>query len=128
VVAALLFTAVIALLVLFQLALALGAPWGRFAWGGRNDGVLPRKLRIASAVSIAIYVLLVLPALDLAGIVDVAPAGPSRIAAWVVFAYLALGVLMNAASRSRAERFTMTPVALVLAVLALIVAITGPVG
>lgn len=126
-VAALLFTAVIALLVLFQLALALGAPLGRFAWGGQNPGVLPRKLRIASAVSILIYVLLVLPALEFAGIVDIAQNGVAQVAAWIVFAYLALGVVMNAISRSTAERYTMTPVALVLAVLALIIAISGPV-
>jgi hypothetical protein len=127
VVPALLFAVVIAALVVFQLALAAGAPWGRFAWGGQNAGVLPRKLRTASAVSILIYVLLVLPAFDLAGIVDLVPNGVSQAAAWVVFAYLALGVVMNAVSRSRPERYTMTPVALVLAVLALVVAISGPV-
>ena len=37
--------------------------------------------------------------------------------------YLALGVLMNAISRSKLERFIMTPVALVLAILALVVAL-----
>jgi hypothetical protein len=127
VVVALLFAAVIAVLVLFQLALALGAPLGRFAWGGGNRDVLPRRLRIASAVSILIYALLVLPAFDLAGILDIVPNGVAQVAAWVVFAYLAVGVLMNAISRSKPERNTMTPVALVLAVLALIIAIGGPV-
>lgn len=41
---------------------------------------------------------------------------------WVVFGYLTLGTLMNALSRSKPERFVMTPVALSLAFLALIIA------
>lgn len=127
-VAALLFAAVIAALVVFQLCLAAGAPLGRFAWGGQHPGVLPKRLRIASAASIVVYALLVVPAFDLVGIVDLLPDGVAQVAAWGVFAYLALGVVMNAASRSRAERFTMTPVALVLAVLALVIALTGPLG
>lgn len=128
VVPTLLFAAVITALVVFQLALAAGAPLGRFAWGGQNPGVLPRRLRIASAASILIYVLVVIPAFDLAGILDVVPDGVAQVAAWGVFAYLALGVVMNAISRSKAERYTMTPVALVLAILALSVAVQGPVG
>ena len=31
----------------FQVGLALGAPWGRAAWGGSREGLLPRNLRIA---------------------------------------------------------------------------------
>ncbi|MCA1734876.1 MAG: hypothetical protein LC739_01815 [Actinobacteria bacterium] len=43
--------ALIAVVALFQIMLALGVPWGAAAWGGRNAGVLPTKLRIASAAS-----------------------------------------------------------------------------
>ena len=32
----------------FQVSLAAGAPWGRLAWGGGHDGVLPTDLRMAS--------------------------------------------------------------------------------
>ena len=41
-------------LAIFQLALALGAPLGRFAWGGQHR-VLPVRLRIGSAIAIVIY-------------------------------------------------------------------------
>jgi hypothetical protein len=41
---------------------------------------------------------------------------------WVLTAYFALGVLMNGISRSRPERLIMTPTALVLAALYLILA------
>jgi len=44
-------------LAVFQALLALGAPLGRFAWGGQHL-VLPTPLRIGSAVAIAVYFLL----------------------------------------------------------------------
>lgn len=117
------FVVVLALLVIFQLALAFGAPWGRFAWGGQNEGTLPVGYRVASAVSTLIYAFLGAVALDRAGVIGMFPQGFSAIAMWVVFGYLALGVLMNLASRSKSERYAMTPVALVLAVLALLIAL-----
>lgn len=121
---AVVFVAVLVLLVLFQLALAGGAPWGRFAWGGQHPGTLPTGFRIASAFSILVYGFIAVLALDRAGMLDVFPEGFSRIGIWVVFAYLALGVVMNAISRSKPERYLMTPVALVLAVLALLIALS----
>ena len=45
-------------------------------------------------------------------------------ASWIFVGYLALGVGMNGISRSLPERLTMTPLILVLAVLALIVALS----
>ncbi|NCT90071.1 hypothetical protein GXB85_03755 [Cellulomonas sp. APG4] len=124
-IAAVVFVVVLAGLVVFQLALASGRPWGRFAWGGRHEGVLPRGLRVASAVSVLVYALLGVVVLDRAGLVDVLPDGASRVAAWVVAGYLGLGVLMNLASRSRSERAVMTPVAAVLCGAAVLVAL-GP--
>jgi hypothetical protein len=119
------FTALLALLAVFQLALALGAPWGRFAWGGQQPGVLPAGFRIASGFSILICAVMAALALDRGGVVDVVPDAVSRVGMWVVFAYLTLGVAMNAISRSKHERYAATPVALAGAILALILA-TGP--
>ena len=111
---------ILALLAVFQLALALGAPLGNYAWGGQHR-VLPMNLRIGSTVSIAIYVLIAVVLLDRAGIIEVIAF--DVVAAWVVFAYFALGIVLNAISRSKPERYTMTPVVLVLAVLSLLVAL-----
>lgn len=121
---AVLFTVVLGLLVVFQLALAFGAPWGRFAWGGQHDGTLPTTLRVASAASIIVYALMAVLALDRAGSIDLIADSVSHVGMWIVFGYLTLGVLMNAVSRSKAERYTMTPVAIALAVLALLVALS----
>ena len=126
-IAALVFVVVLALLGAFQVALALGAPWGRFAWGAQHPDVLPTGYRVASGASVLVCGLLALVSLDLAGVSDVFPNAFSRVAIWVVFGVLALGVLMNAISRSKPERLAMTPVALLLAGLAGWLALTGPV-
>lgn len=114
-------TVLLVLLGAFQLALAAGAPLGRFAWGGQHR-VLPTRLRIGSVVSILIYAVIVLLTWSRVGVIDLFPRVVSEVGMWVVFGYFALGILMNALSRSKPERFTMTPVCLVLAVLAFFVA------
>ena len=114
-------TVLLVLLGAFQLALAAGAPLGRFAWGGQHR-VLQTRLRIGSVVSILIYAVIVLLTWSRVGVIDLFPRVVSEVGMWVVFGYFALGIVMNALSRSKPERFTMTPVCLVLAVLAFFVA------
>lgn len=118
---ALALTVVLALLAVFQLALICGAPLGRFAWGGQHR-VLPARLRAGSAVSILVYALIALVAWDRVGAVDVFGGAFSEIAMWVIFGYFVLGIALNAASRSKPERYTMVPVSIVLAVLSLLIA------
>lgn len=113
---------VLAALAVFQVALALGAPIGRFAWGGQHE-VLPTRLRIGSAVSVALYAAIGAILLARAGMITLGLSDRAvEIAAWVVTAYFALGILMNAISRSRPERLVMTPTCAVLAALSAVVA------
>ncbi|ALJ21739.1 hypothetical protein [Microbacterium sp. No. 7] len=114
----------LAALAALQVLVALGLPLGRFVWGGRHR-VLPTGLRIGSAVSVVLYAAMAALLLSRAGVI---PGGDSpfvRVATWVLFGYFALGILMNAISRSRPERLTMTPVTIVLAAATLVVALTG---
>jgi hypothetical protein len=115
------FIVILVALVVFQVALIAGAPLGRFAWGGQHER-LPRKLRIGSVVSVVLYVAFIVLALDRVGAIDVLPDAFSVIAMWVLTGYLALGVILNLISRSKPERYLMTPVALVLALLAWVIA------
>ena len=114
--------ALLAALAVFQLALIGGAPLGRFAWGGQHV-VLPARLRIGSAVSIAVYGVVALLLLRAAGAHSVLSDGVVDVAMWVLTGYFALGVVLNAISRSRPERLVMTPVALALAVVCLVLAL-----
>ena len=121
--AAIALVVILSLLAVFQLALALGAPLGRFAWGGQHR-VLPGRLRIGSLVSIVIYAITAVLALDRVGLIDVVPDVVSTVGMWVVFAYFVIGIPLNAISRSKPERYVMTPVVTVLAVLSLLVALS----
>ncbi len=116
-------TVILAALAVFQVALAAGAPIGRFAWGGQHE-VLPSRLRVGSIVSIILYALFALVLLQRADLITLFDSdGFVQVATWVLFGYFLLGILMNGISRSRAERNTMVPVTLVLAALTLIVAL-----
>ncbi|RWR18428.1 hypothetical protein D8Y23_09485 [Microbacterium enclense] len=119
---ALVLTVVLAGLAAFQAALAAGAPWGTLAWGGQHR-VLPVRLRVASAVSILVYLLIDLIAWTRVGALRLFPPPVAEVAMWVIFGYFSLGILMNAVSRSPAERYTMVPVALVLAVSSFFIAL-----
>jgi hypothetical protein len=120
--AAIALTVILAVLAVFQLALVFGAPLGHFAWGGQHR-VLPTRLRIGSLVSIVIYAVIAVLALDRAGAIDVVSDSVSTVGMWIVFAYFVLGIPLNAISRSKPERYTMTPVVAVLAILSLLVAL-----
>jgi hypothetical protein len=111
------------LLATFQVALAVGAPWGKAAWGGAHTR-LPRGFRIASAFAavfwiVAAFVLLARATYEWSPI----PLGAARWLTWVLFGLLVLGTLLNLASRSRWERLIQTPAAAVLAVLCFLVAL-----
>lgn len=122
-VAAALTCLVLGVLAIFQGLLALGAPLGRFAWGGRHR-VLPPSLRVGSVVAILIYALIAAVVLARADVVSLGavPDGIVRAATWVVVAYLFLSIGLNLASRSKPERSVMSPVSAVLCVLCAVVA------
>jgi hypothetical protein len=114
----------LAIIGVFQLALALGAPWGKAAWGGRIEGVLPARLRIASGVAaILVYPLIALLMLGSARVVEVDWLPTGEVVMWVVTAFFTLGALANLASRSKVER-VWSPVSLAIAVCSAIIALT----
>ena len=122
-IAALVFAIAAVGVIAFQLALALGAPWGRYAMGGANPGRFPPPMRVAAAVQAVLIALLAVAVLSAAGLVlpDVAVAFPWLV--WVAVAVSALAVLLNAISRSAGERRIWVPVASVLLVSSLLVAL-----
>lgn len=110
-------------IVVFQIALALGAPLGSAAWGGQHPGVLPTRLRVASGVAaVVVYPLIILLVLASAGLIEAAwLPGDGKPMMWVLAGLLALGALANFASRSPSER-VWGPVALVIAICCAIIA------
>ena len=114
-----------AVLAVFQAALAAGAPLGRLAWGGQ-DPRLPRGLRWASAVSGAKAVAGGVTLLEREGVTDVLGLpGVVDVGAWLLVLLFLLSTLGNLASRSELERRIWTPVAFLLAMACLSVALAG---
>lgn len=107
----------------FQFALALGAPWGRAAWGGRAEGRLPSNLRIASGVAGVAWLFAAAIVLGRADLLSTGlPDGVVRWGSWALVGLLAIGTVMNLASRSRLERAIWTPVCAALTVATFLVA------
>lgn len=116
-----------ALLIVFQLALALGAPWGRAAYGGQNTGVLPMQFRVASAVAVVVWAALALVVVRRAGLPVWAPLPVAwlPVAVWIVVGLLVIAVVMNAITPSGLERAIWLPFTLLLLASTLTVAITA---
>lgn len=108
----------------FQAALAVGAPLGRAAWGGAT-AELPPRLRIASAVAVVIWLLAATIVLGRVGAQVVPLAAPVLLwGTWILVALSALGAMVNFASSSPWERFLWGPLAVVLGLLTLVVALS----
>ena len=87
--------------VAFQIALALGAPWGRFAMGGAFPGRFPPRMRIAAAVQAVLIAVLALVVLSAVGLVlpDLALAFP-----WLVWVAVAVSALALDPECDQSER------------------------
>jgi hypothetical protein len=110
---------------LFQLSLALGAPLGHAAWGGAH-AQLPAGLRLGSALSAGLLVIAAFIVMGRAGYwASGVPFGIFRWGTWALVPAMTLSALGNFASSSRWEKVLLGPVALLLAVLCLILALTG---
>jgi hypothetical protein len=120
--AAVIATILLAIVALFQVALALGAPWGSAAWGGSNAGVLPRRLRIASGfAALVVYPLIALYVLASAGSIEVPWLPTGATGMWVLAGFFTLGGVANLASRSKVER-VWAPVSITIAVCCAVIA------
>lgn len=113
--------------VAFQFALAAGMPWGAYAMGGAFPGQFPPAMRVAAVVQGLVLALLAGVVLARAGLVLHKWERASRWLIWVIVALLALSVLLNFISPSGGERMIWTPVAALLLVCSLFVALgSGP--
>lgn len=109
---------------LFQLALALGAPLGEYAYGGQMVGRLSPGYRFASAISFFLLLAIAGHYLAQTGIVSpLLDQAGNAVVNWVLVGFAALTALANNVTKSQKERrlWGGTTVAMLLA--AVIVAI-----
>jgi len=120
--AAIVFSILTAFVIAFQVALALGAPWGEMAMGGRFPGRLPPRMRVAALIQSILLFFVAFIVLTRAGLVLENMLEYSTVAIWVVVALCAVSTIMNTITPSVKERTVWAPVTLVLLVCAIIVA------
>ena len=92
---------------------ACGLPLGEYTMGGQHK-VLPKNLRVAAVISVAIQFFTMIIILQAGGFI---PLWFSfKVTKYICFffaAYLSLNTIMNMISKSRKERFVMTPLSLI---------------
>ena len=124
-VAAVAYSIATTIVVVFQFALALGAPWGRFAMGGAFPGRFPTGMRFAAAAQGLLLLASVGVVLSRAGVALPRWEAASSWLIWVVVAFSALSTLLNLITPSPAERRLWAPVAIVMFVASLTVALNA---
>jgi hypothetical protein len=122
--AAILATFIFAALFVFQVLLAAGVPLGRAAYGGHSDTLLP-ALRIMSAVSALIFLGAIWTVLARSGVLSTSKRamGTTSWLIWVLVILFSLSLVANITSSSPWERFLMAPLAFVIVVCCLLVAL-----
>ena len=122
VIAAYIFTLLSGVGVAFQLALALGAPWGEMAMGGRFPGRFPQKMRIGALVQMLLLVFMALVVLTRADLILSEYYEFSQSAVWFVVALCMISAILNTITPSKKERMIWSPVTIVLLICGFIVA------
>ncbi len=111
-IAAQVYAALAAVVILFQIALILGAPWGHLTQGGFHPGVLPLQQRLMAAASVVLLAGMAFVVLSHAGVLARQPW--SKVAMWGVVVMGVLSVVMNLATPSAPERMIWAPVTVVM--------------
>jgi hypothetical protein len=124
-IAALLYTVITAGVVLFQMALAVGAPWGAYAMGGAFPGRFPPAMRVAAVGQAFLLALLAGVVLARAGLALPGWASVATWLIWFVVAFAVVATILNLITPSAGERRLWAPVALVMLASSLTVALTA---
>jgi hypothetical protein len=122
--AARIFAVLIAVVGVFQLALALGAPWGSFAMGGAFPGAFPPSMRAVALVQIGALIAMALVVLSRAGLALPAWRAVSKGLVWGVVVVAGVAVVLNLITPSPLERLIWAPVASTLLLTAFRVAVS----
>lgn len=121
--AAIIFGVFTAIVCGFQLALAAGAPWGIAAMGGKFPGKFPPAIRVLALVQCLLLTGMAAIILSKAGILfDQFQSSAAKLS-WIVVTFGGLTLVGNLATQSKLERIIWAPVAAILVICSLIVAL-----
>ena len=109
-----LYVLILGAVVIFQLCLIFGAPWGEYTQGGRYKGTLPINGKIAAGFSIPILIFLGASISSSAGLMP----DWERWTAYIAIAIQSLNTILNWISPSQKEKLLWGPVTTFLTLLA----------
>ena len=92
---------------------ACGFPLGEFTMGGQHK-ILPKKFRVMAVISVAIQVFAMVIILQAGGFISMWLS--FKVTKYICFfflIYLSLNTIMNMISKSRKEKYVMTPLSLI---------------
>jgi hypothetical protein len=115
--AAVLYAVVCGGVIVFQICLIAGAPWGRLTQGGTHPEALPGSGRVFAAISAVLLTLMAGSVLSAAGIWPNWP----RCMGWGALGIQAVSTLLNWITPSRPERRLWGPVTTAMFAMALVV-------
>jgi hypothetical protein len=118
------FTLLTLIVIVFQFALALGAPWGEYTLAGKYPGKLPPKLKLAAVMQILVLVVFSLIMLTRSGLILEQFFNISRVAIWFVAGFFILGSATNLTSPSQKEKLLWGPVNIILLILSILTALS----
>jgi hypothetical protein len=124
-ISAIVFTTLVVVLVIFQLCLTFGMPWGEASMGGKFPGKYPPKMRIVSLINSLVLIFIALIVMVKADILLPQYKSLSDIAIYFVVGFSAVAVILNTITPSKIERKIWLPVAIVLLITSIIVAFVG---
>ena len=92
---------------------ACGLPLGEFTMGGQHK-ILPKKFRVMAVISVAIQIFAMIIILQAGGFIPLCLS--FKVTKYICFffaAYLFLNTIMNMISKSRKEKYVMTPLSFI---------------
>ncbi len=107
---------VLLVILLITILVVFGLPLGEFIMGGKYK-VLPKKFRVLAFVSMIIQSLAIVIVLQAGGFIPLSFSFVMTKNFCIFFAvYLSLNIIMNLCSKSKKEKYVMTPLSLIAAI------------
>ncbi|MDF2720850.1 MAG: hypothetical protein K0Q59_525 [Paenibacillus sp.] len=122
-IAAILYSALIGVVIIFQLLLAAGMPWGSYAMGGKFPGKYPPALRAAAIFQAALLAFIACIVWSRAGVLLPGWDAFTAVAIWFAVCFSAVATVLNLITRSVWERRIWAPVSLALLITSIVVAV-----
>ena len=120
--AAIVFTSLTGIVMIFQGCLALGLPWGQASMGGKYPGKYPPKMKAVAIINMIILGLFAAIVLSKADLIFPQLKSISEIGIWFVVVFMLVGTVLNTITPSKIERIWV-PVAFIQLITSLILAI-----